>query len=170
MEKNYSRKEKALMRYFLNIAEKKRNTQIEDNYILKKLISDGIATKENINEYIEILCRFNEDFIVYDNVGLFDFKEALMRDGFAFLKVNLVKIKEILGENTKTIDNKSEDVEKFDFEVVKIFNPRQATMYIKHGLEVLKVEYSEKYDKLVFVFDKAKTKPLFDKWCKHELN
>ena len=59
---------------------------------------------------------------------------------------------------------------EFDFEVVNIFNTRQATMYIKHGLEVLKLDYSEKYDRLVFVFEKAKTKPLFDLWCKHELN
>ena len=65
---------------------------------------------------------------------------------------------------------KTMNVNGEEIEVVNIFNTRQATMYIKHGLEVLKLEYSEKYNRLVFVFEKAKTKPLFDLWCKHELN
>ena len=68
-------------------------------------------------------------------------------------------------KNFRTMNINGEEIE-----IVNIFNTRQATMYIKHGLEPLKVEYSEKYDRLVFVFDKAKTKPLFDKWCKYELN
>lgn len=53
-------------------------------------------------------------------------------------------------------------------ETIEIVNTRQAGMYIKHGLQPLDLYW--KSERLVFLFDKAKTKPLFDQWCKYELN
>lgn len=51
-------------------------------------------------------------------------------------------------------------------EKIKICNPKQASLYMKHGLEC-KCYWSS--DKVVYEFDKEETKPLFDLWCKHEL-
>lgn len=51
--------------------------------------------------------------------------------------------------------------------VVKIVNMKQAHLYIKHHVKPIDVFDSE--DKLVFVFDKEKTKDLFTKWCNYEL-
>lgn len=53
-------------------------------------------------------------------------------------------------------------------ETVKIINVKQAGLYIKNGLEPIKVYWGN--NALVFEFDKVKTKPLFDKWVKYELN
>ena len=52
-------------------------------------------------------------------------------------------------------------------EIVKIVNTKQAGMYIKHGLEPIKLYWNKA--SLVFEFDKEASKPLFDLWCKHEL-
>ena len=51
--------------------------------------------------------------------------------------------------------------------VVKIINMKQAHLYIKHHVKPIDVFDSE--GKLVFVFDKEKTKDLFTKWCNYEL-
>lgn len=53
---------------------------------------------------------------------------------------------------------------------VRIVNTRQATMYIKHGADLLRLYVDTNTDKLVFVFDREKTLNLYDKWCKYELN
>ncbi len=49
---------------------------------------------------------------------------------------------------------------------IYIVNLAQAQAYIKAGLQPIRVEAD---NRLVFVFDRKATKPLFDKWCKHEL-
>ena len=54
-----------------------------------------------------------------------------------------------------------------DSNVVKIINMKQAHLYIKHHVKPIDVFDSE--GKLVFVFDKEKTKDLFTKWCNYEL-
>lgn len=54
-------------------------------------------------------------------------------------------------------------------DTVKIVNQKQATLYIKNGLKPLDIYCSNTEDILVYVFDKKKSKPLFDLWCKHEL-
>ena len=51
-------------------------------------------------------------------------------------------------------------------EKIKICNPKQASLYMKHGLEC-RCYWS--IDKVIYEFDKEETKPLFDLWCKHEL-
>lgn len=51
-------------------------------------------------------------------------------------------------------------------EVVRIVNQKQAELYIKNGLEPIRVYWNKI---LVFVFDKEKSKPLFDKWRNYEL-
>ena len=51
-------------------------------------------------------------------------------------------------------------------EKIKIINPKQAGLYMKHGLEC-KCYWN--IDKIVYEFNKKETKPLFDLWCKREL-
>lgn len=53
-----------------------------------------------------------------------------------------------------------------DEESIKIPNQLQAYKYIINGLEPIDLIYS---DRLVFVFNRAKSKSFFDKWCKREL-
>ena len=53
-------------------------------------------------------------------------------------------------------------------ETVKIVNPKQAQLYIKNGLEPIRVYWS--INRIVYEFEKDKTYDLFDKWCKYELN
>jgi hypothetical protein len=53
-------------------------------------------------------------------------------------------------------------------EVVKIVNPKQASMYIKHGVNPIKVYWG--FDRVVYEFSKEDTAELFNKWCKYELN
>lgn len=50
---------------------------------------------------------------------------------------------------------------------IKIINPKQAMLYMKHGL---KCECYYDNDKIIYVFNKEETKMLFDLWCKRELN
>lgn len=52
-------------------------------------------------------------------------------------------------------------------EVVKICNPKQAQLYMKNGLECLRVYWS--IDRIVYEFDKEKSNPLYTLWLKHEL-
>ena len=49
---------------------------------------------------------------------------------------------------------------------VKIINYKQACMYVKNGLQPIRLEYT---DKMVYVFDKIKSYPLYEKWCNYEL-
>jgi len=52
-------------------------------------------------------------------------------------------------------------------ETVNIVNPKQAQLYIKNGLEPIRVYWSG--DRICYVFDREKSYPLFDKWCNYEL-
>ena len=61
-------------------------------------------------------------------------------------------------------------MKKTQNDIVNIFIMRQAKLYIKNGLQPLKVEYDEEHDVLVYVFDKKESQPYFYKWCNHELN
>lgn len=51
-------------------------------------------------------------------------------------------------------------------EIVKIINPKQAGLYIKHGIKPIDMVYT---DVLVFIFDKEETNKLYQLWLKHEL-
>lgn len=51
-------------------------------------------------------------------------------------------------------------------EIVKILNPKQAGLYIKHGVRPIDLIYT---DVLVFLFDKKDTEKLYQMWLKHEL-
>lgn len=53
-------------------------------------------------------------------------------------------------------------------ETIEILNIKQATAYIKHGLKPIDV-YVEN-GKLIFAFNRIKSKPLYDLWCKYQLN
>lgn len=50
---------------------------------------------------------------------------------------------------------------------VKIVNIRQAGLYIKNGLDPLKVYWGN--NALIFEFDREASQPLFTKWRSHEL-
>jgi hypothetical protein len=57
--------------------------------------------------------------------------------------------------------------------VVRILNTQQTAAYLKHGAELLDVYQSVDTKTgtplLVYIFDRSKTKELYDLWCKHEL-
>lgn len=51
-------------------------------------------------------------------------------------------------------------------EVIKIANPKQASLYMKHGL---KCTCYWSVDKVIYEFDKEETKPLFELWRNYKL-
>ena len=51
-------------------------------------------------------------------------------------------------------------------QTVKIINIKQASLYIKNGLQPIKVYYD---NHLVFEFDKEKSNPLYTKWLNRTL-
>ena len=57
-----------------------------------------------------------------------------------------------------------------DIEEVRIVNYLQSAMYIKHGLQPIRLEYDINTDKIVFIFDRKKSQPLFTKWRLFQLN
>lgn len=50
---------------------------------------------------------------------------------------------------------------------MRIVNTRQAGLYVKHNVPLVDLFWSR--NALVFVFDKEKSKPAYDLWCRHEL-
>ena len=58
--------------------------------------------------------------------------------------------------------------------VVRIINVMQAAAYMMHGAELLDIYSSRDYithrPKLVFIFDREATTPLYDAWCNHLLS
>lgn len=69
---------------------------------------------------------------------------------------NLLECSKITGKTYDTDD------------VLYIVNPLQTYKYIKHGAELLDIELGSN-DKLLYVFNRANTKELYDAWCLHEL-
>lgn len=57
--------------------------------------------------------------------------------------------------------------------VVRILNTQQTAAYLKYGAELLDVYQSIDVKTgaplLVYIFDRDKTKNLYDLWCKHKL-
>lgn len=53
-------------------------------------------------------------------------------------------------------------------EVCRIINPKQASMYLKHGARLYDA-YSGYDGVLVMIFNRKETSDLYDKWCNHEL-
>ena len=51
---------------------------------------------------------------------------------------------------------------------VEIVNVKQAHLYIKNGLNPVQVYWGR--DRVVYLFDKDKSKPLFDLWREHKLS
>lgn len=66
------------------------------------------------------------------------------------------------GEGTAAIviDNRHDEI--------KIVNQRQVFLYVKHGLQPIRLENGYG-DKLVYVFRRSQSEKLFEKWRKHEL-
>ena len=50
--------------------------------------------------------------------------------------------------------------------IVHILNPKQAGLYVKHGVKPIDLIYT---DTLVFVFKREETKELYKLWMKREL-
>ena len=63
-------------------------------------------------------------------------------------------------EEMIVIDNRSDEI--------KLVNQRQVFLYIKYGLQPLRLECGYD-DKLVYVFSRSESEGLFEKWRKHEL-
>lgn len=63
--------------------------------------------------------------------------------------------------------------EYYASEAVRILDPQQAAAYWANKIVPLDIYSSRNYETnkpiIVFVFNKAETKEVFDKWCKHEL-
>lgn len=53
-----------------------------------------------------------------------------------------------------------------DTESIRIPNNLQVYKYLINKLKPIDVLYT---DRIVFVFNRAESKPFFDKWCNHEL-
>lgn len=57
-------------------------------------------------------------------------------------------------------------------ETLRIVNIAQATFYMQNGLLPVDIYPSKDFktgkDILVFIFNRADSKPLFDQWCKQE--
>lgn len=51
---------------------------------------------------------------------------------------------------------------------VEIVNVKQAHLYIKNGLNPVQVYWGR--DRVVYLFDRDKSKPLFDLWREHKLS
>ena len=51
--------------------------------------------------------------------------------------------------------------------IVKIYNTKQAGLYIKHNVEPIDLFYND--GTLIFVFDKAETNSIYTKWLSHTL-
>lgn len=58
------------------------------------------------------------------------------------------------------IDNRSNEI--------KLVNQRQVYLYVKNGLQPIRLEAGYE-DKLVYVFSRSDSEPLFEKWRRHEL-
>lgn len=58
------------------------------------------------------------------------------------------------------IDNRTDEI--------KLVNQRQVFLYVKHGLQPLRLETGHN-DKLVYVFSRSESEELFTKWRNYEL-
>lgn len=47
-------------------------------------------------------------------------------------------------------------------------NPKQAALYIKNGIDLLDLMV-DRSDRLVYVFDKKESEPLYKKWQNYQL-
>ena len=65
-----------------------------------------------------------------------------------------------MSEEMIVIDNRSDEI--------KIVNQKQTFLYVKNGLQPLRLENGYE-DKLVYVFSRSKSEKLFEKWRNHEL-
>lgn len=55
-------------------------------------------------------------------------------------------------------------------EFVKVIDQLQVKKYIKHGAKLYDVFYDDGTDRLVYVFGKEETYPLFQKWIRRLLD
>lgn len=69
------------------------------------------------------------------------------------------------------------DITGKDYDIkngIRLLNIKQSIMYLKHGCELLdlyvSIDYKTREPVLCFIFNREQSKPLFDLWCKHELN
>lgn len=64
-------------------------------------------------------------------------------------------------------------IEYYQSDVVRIVNSKQAATYMEHGAKQLDVYSSRDYKSndpiVVFIFNRADTKDLYDLWCDHNL-
>ena len=54
-------------------------------------------------------------------------------------------------------------------ERVYINNYLLALLYMKNGVKCLEAVYNYRMDKVTFIFNREETRPLYQKWLKHEL-
>lgn len=54
------------------------------------------------------------------------------------------------------------------YDEVKLINQKQVYLYVKNGLQPLRLENGYE-NKLVYIFSRSQSEKLFEKWRKHEL-
>lgn len=52
---------------------------------------------------------------------------------------------------------------------VRVINPLQLKLYVKHGVKPIDLFYSEELDKITYVFTVRETQELYKLWCDREL-
>lgn len=70
------------------------------------------------------------------------------------------------------IEGLTTKIEYYQADVVRIVNSRQAAAYMEHGAKLLDVYSSRDFKTndpiVVFIFNRADTKELYDLWCEHK--
>lgn len=52
---------------------------------------------------------------------------------------------------------------------VKIMNPLQVKLYIKHGIKPIDMYYNPSTDRVIFIYKTSETKDLYELWKNREL-
>lgn len=58
---------------------------------------------------------------------------------------------------------------KYNEPFVKVLNPLQFSMYMKHNIKPIDMYYSHSDNRVVFIFTVRESKELYQLWCNREL-
>lgn len=58
---------------------------------------------------------------------------------------------------------------KYNEPFVKVINPLQFKLYMKHGVKPIDMYYNPSNDRVIFIFTVRETEELYKLWCNREL-
>jgi hypothetical protein len=58
---------------------------------------------------------------------------------------------------------------KYSEPFVKVINPLQFKLYMKHGVKPIDMYYNPSNDRVIFIYTVAETQDLFKLWCDRKL-